>query len=101
MSIMANLRSYLANGRFQVRAINRVPEAFIPLAPLDQWPKHPIAIRLKNLGNSIIQYMYLEDGVQKDGVLMGNTISEQPTMFYANKTYLFRLKSGKYIESTR
>lgn len=92
------LVGYLANGRFQVRAMNRVPEEYIP--PVDQWPNHQVEIRLKNLGNSIIQYKYLEDDVWKFGVLRGNTISEQPTIFYTGKQYAFQLKSGKYVEPT-
>lgn len=89
----------MANGRFQIQATERVPEAFIP--PADPWPKHPVPITLKNLADFRIQYKYSEDGVRKDGVLTENQISENPTMFYLNNPYLFTLHKGLRVESTQ
>ena len=90
--------NYFANGRFQIQATERVPEAFIP--PADPWPKHPVPITLKNLADFRVEYMYPEDGVMKNGILTENQISEQPTMFYLNTPYMFNLRYGRTVEST-
>ena len=89
---------YLANGRFQILATERVPEEFIP--PADPWPKHPVPITLKNLGDFRVEYMYPEDGKTKTGVLMENQISERPTMFYLNTPYMFSFRNGRTVKST-
>ena len=91
------LVSYLANGRFQIPSTERVPEPFIP--PADLWPKYPVPITLKNLGDFRIEYMYWEDGIKKNGVLTENQISEKPTMFYVDTPYMFSLRSGRWNES--
>jgi len=87
------LLDILANGRFQIQSTARVPEAFIP--PSDPWPESWIPITLINLADFVIQYSYPENGIEKTGILMENQISEQPTMFIVNTTYMFNLRSGR------
>ena len=84
---------------FKIQATARVPEAFMP--PLEPWPKHPIPITLTNFADFPIQYCYTENGVRKDGILMANTISVKPTMFFLNTPYMFYLKTGERIEATQ
>ena len=90
---------YLANGRFQILSTERVPELFI--SPTDPWPKHLVPITLKNLSDFRVEYMYWEDGIKKNGVLIENQISEKPTMFHLNTPYLFSLRGRGRIESTQ
>ena len=82
---------------FKIRATARVPEAFIP--PSEPWPKHRVSITLKNLGDSIIQYSYSEDGIKKDGIITNDLIDEKPTKFFVNTTYMFNLRTGARVEN--
>ena len=77
----------------------RVPKPFY--LPPGLWPKHPVSITLKNLGDSIIQYSYSEDGIKKDGILTNGQINEKPTPFFVNTVYMFNFKSGRTIRSTQ
>jgi len=77
----------------------RVSKEFTPPSDL-VWPKHPVSIRLQNLGNTIIEYQYPEDGVPKKGILDWGFISESSTTFTVNTPYLFSLRSGRKIVST-
>jgi hypothetical protein len=88
----------LANGRFQLQATTRVPDDFIPVP--GPWPKYPVLIRLKNLGDSDIQYSYLEDGIRKDGIIRNGFLSEKATEFSANTVYLFNFKTEGTTRST-
>jgi len=82
-----------------IQFIPRVPEAFIP--PADSWPKHRVPITLKNLADFRVEYMYWEDGIKKNGVLMENQINEEETMFFLNTPYMFNLRCGRRYESTQ
>ena len=73
----------------------------VPIPPPESWPKHPISITLKNLGDSFIQYNYSEDGITKHGILANGQISEQPTRLFVNTVYTFNFKSGATIRSTQ
>ena len=84
---------------FKIQSTVRVPEEFIP--PSEPWPKHPVLITLKNLGDSIIQYSYSEDGIKKDGIITNGLINEKPTTFFVNTTYMFNLKTGRRVEPTQ
>ena len=48
----------------------------------DPWLKHPVPITLRNLSDFSVEYMYSEDGIRRNGVLMANQINEVWTMFY-------------------
>jgi len=87
----------LSNGRFQVPATARVPEAFSPSST--PWPKHPISITLKNSTDFSVEYSYPEDGIENKGILHPYQISPIPTKFLMNTSYLFMLKQGRKIES--
>ena len=80
---------------FKTQPTARVDERYISDKP---WPKHPVPITLKNLGEDIIQYRYSEDGVVKDGSLNVNQIGPNPTTFSANHSYMFNLRTGDRIE---
>jgi hypothetical protein len=80
------------------KAAERVHNEFVPLD--HPWPKIRVPITLKNLGDSIVQYRYPEDGVIRDGFLTEDQISEKPTMFYLNTEYKFTLLQGSNVIST-
>jgi hypothetical protein len=92
--------SYLANGHFQIPATDRILEEFIPYSNPLIWPKHLVPITLKNLADFSIEYMYPENGIKKFGILRENQISEEPTMFILNTTYMFSLRKGRTVELT-
>ena len=66
------------------------------------WPENLVPITLKNLSDEFrIEYMYLEKGVNKFGLLREGQISEEPTMFRLNTPYMYTLRGkGRTIIST-
>ena len=83
------------------REAEAVPEAFVSSGNPLTWPEHLVPITLKNLSDEFqIEYMYLEKGVKKFGLLREGQIGEEPTMFRLNTPYTFTLRKGRRIKLT-
>jgi len=63
---------------------------------LDNWPKAPVSITMKNMGPHLVEYGYREDGEVKHGRVHAWFINP-PTTFTANVPYSFKLRCVRRV----